>query len=265
MYIKTQHLIYFSPTETTKQVLEAVSRGIGIPVSAVTDITLPETREDTPPSLTNEIVLLGAPVYGGRVQKDAARYFSRIAGNVCIAVLVALYGNREYEDALIEMKDLAVGAGLVPAALGAFVGEHSFSSEGTPIGINRPDNGDIAIAEGFGRDILQKIEGIESPGALKEIPVPGSRPYRDHLTMPVIDFIHTSDACIQCNTCVESCPVAAIERDTIATDFPSCIFCCACIKKCPEGARSIREGPVYDVARKLSQTCTARKEPELYF
>ena len=39
------------------------------------------------------------------------------------AVLVVVYGNRAYDDALLELSDIATGAGFVPLAAGAFVGE----------------------------------------------------------------------------------------------------------------------------------------------
>ncbi len=264
MDINKTHLVYFSPTGTTKKVLEAVSRGINYPISRVTDITPSEIRKQPILSMEDELVIIGAPVYGGRIQKDAARFFSGIRGGGCPAVLIAVYGNREYEDALVELHDIAVQSDLVPAALASFIGEHSFSIDNAPIGAGRPDSSDITAAIDFGRRVRMKLKSLSSPDEMDAVSVPGNRPYKDHLNLPVIEFIDTSDFCTRCNVCAEACPVSAIETDTIITDFTSCILCCACIKKCPESARSMGQGPIFETARKLSSACVSRKEPEFF-
>jgi flavodoxin len=44
MKIETLHLVYFSPTGTTKKTLEAIARGTGIQNIVHHDVTLPGVR-----------------------------------------------------------------------------------------------------------------------------------------------------------------------------------------------------------------------------
>jgi hypothetical protein len=93
--------------------------------------------------IENDVVVIGAPVYAGRVAKDAVDYFKTINGAGSLAILVVLYGNREFEDALLELKNIAIDQGFIPFAASAFIGEHSFSSKEFLIAFNRPDEDDL--------------------------------------------------------------------------------------------------------------------------
>lgn len=64
-----------------------------------------------------------------------------------------MYGNREYEDALLELNNIVVEAGFQPVAGGAFIDEHSFENDSTPIAKGRPDIKDLQKATEFGRTI----------------------------------------------------------------------------------------------------------------
>lgn len=44
-----------------------------------------------------------------------------------LAVPVVLFGNRNYDDALIELRNILAADGMHPIAAGALLGEHSFS------------------------------------------------------------------------------------------------------------------------------------------
>jgi hypothetical protein len=49
-------------------------------------------------------------VYAGRISADAKFRLQRIKANNTQAVIVVMYGNREYEDALLELNDIVVNA-----------------------------------------------------------------------------------------------------------------------------------------------------------
>ncbi len=68
--------------------------------------------ETAPEPDRDDVVLFAAPVYGGRLPAMAAERFRRIrgAGQKCVAVVV--YGNRDYEDALLELHDILSETGL---------------------------------------------------------------------------------------------------------------------------------------------------------
>ena len=98
MKLKNFTELYFSPTGTTRKILEAITTGLGEPVKSFTiDITRPEERKLKPSFLNSDLVLIGAPVYSGRLPVDAASYFKRIKADKIPVVLVVVYGNREYE------------------------------------------------------------------------------------------------------------------------------------------------------------------------
>ena len=187
-------VICFSPTHTSKTIAEAVAAGMararcGSEGNAETsascsmlvrtiDLTL--DRSDEPIILTSgETVVLGAPVYAGRVAPEAVRRLRRIqiaAGASIPAVITVTYGNRDYEDALVELYDLALSLGLTTFAAGAFIGEHSYSTPGMPVAEGRPDSMDLADASIFGGECARKLE---SPGAFAPFHIKGNRPYKE--------------------------------------------------------------------------------------
>ena len=74
-----------------------------------------------------DIVIVGVPVYAGRVPNVLLKYLNTMSGNGALAIAVVLYGNRNYDDALLELKDILEANGFKVIAGGAFIGEHAFS------------------------------------------------------------------------------------------------------------------------------------------
>jgi len=187
---QTITVICFSPTHTSRAIAGAVADGmartrcgagaIASCPSIVRTLDLTLDRSDEPIILTSgETVVLGAPVYAGRVAPEAVRRLKRIqvaAGASITAVVTVTYGNRDYEDALVELYDLALSLGLTPFAAGAFIGEHSYSTPAMPIAEGRPDSMDLADASIFGGECARKLE---SPGAFAPFHIKGNRPYKE--------------------------------------------------------------------------------------
>ncbi|RLC19998.1 MAG: hypothetical protein DRH93_14540 [Deltaproteobacteria bacterium] len=258
-------LLYFSPTATTRIILEEIAKGIGKDVSVTIDITSPEVRNQPPPEFGDALVLIGAPVYGGRLPKDAALYFKAVRASGSLAVLVVLYGNREFEDTLLELKDIAVEDGFSPLAAGAFIGEHSFTNDEYLIAKNRPDEKDRKKAFLFGEQIADLLNRNENPASLPHVDVPGNFPYKESMPSGSFQFIDVTPDCDGCGICLTVCPENAIdEADTWSTIDESCIYCCACIKACPQKARLMKDSPMKDKAKWLSENCARRKEPRTF-
>jgi len=264
--IKQIKLIYFSPTGTTKKVLESIAEGIASENVEHIDLTLPEGAPQIIPSFSDELIIIGAPVYGGRLPADAVKRFKQLKASNTLAILVVVYGNREFEDALLELKNLALEFGFRPVAGGAFIGEHSFSTKETPIANGRPDSLDVQMAIDFGVKVKDKVTALKSFDAQIDLEIPGRFPYESKGPRAfAISPVTKEDICTVCGTCASVCPTAAISiNESVATQIELCIHCCACIKSCPESAR-IMEGEMWkDVANWLNENCSARKEPQIF-
>jgi ferredoxin len=258
-------LIYFSPTATTKTVLEAIARGTGYDVDKL-DITLSQARKQVPQKLDTSLIVFGAPVYSGRLPGVAADYFKQLSAPGIPAVPMVVYGNREYDDALLEMKDICVQCKCRPIAAGAFIGEHSFSTQSAPIAPDRPDKNDLQRAVEFGQTIARLMEKMDTGRSYADVSVPGNVPYKKPTVARGVPFIDVTDDCTACGTCAMVCPVDAIDEEGgFRTLDDMCIHCCACVKACPETARIMKDGPFKDIAARLNQTCGIRKEPETFF
>jgi len=264
MKINAVKLIYFSPTRTTRKVLEAIAAGINAESVEHLDLTPPAAGKGAE-AVHADLAILGVPVYAGRVPQTAAYRISRLKAENVPAVIVALYGNRAFEDALVELRDLAEGAGFKPMAAAAFIGEHSFSSEKTPIARHRPDEKDLMEADAFGRRIGNKLDEARNIAGLLPLSVPGNRPYKERHLMPTGSPTTEAALCTLCGSCAEACPVDAVSiGDTVETDALRCIYCCACIKICPTGARVMTVPKINEIAEKLSEVCAVRKTPEYF-
>ena len=265
MNLTSIKLIYFSPTHTTRRILEGIAHGMpGVPVDHL-NLTPPVTRDQELAILHDALAIIGAPVYGGRIPIEAVHRLRRLKGNGTLAVLVVVYGNRAYEDALLELRDLAIEQGFAPVAAGAFIGEHSFSNAATPIAHGRPDLDDLQHAAEFGKRVQEKLETLPACESRPLLSVPGDVPYKERRAPSQIPPVRQEALCAKCGKCVTICPTAAIMMgDTVVTDPSLCIICCACIKSCPTGARTIEDSRIRQVAERLSLNCRIRQQPEMY-
>ena len=152
----TNHLVFFSPTHTSAKIARAIGEGIGMGRRIETDLTLDES--DSPIEINDSLTVIAAPVYGGRVAPVALQRIKRLKGNNSPAIVVVVYGNRDYEDALLELRDTVASLGFTPLSAGAFIGEHSYSTAEMPVAAGRPDATDLQIARTFGADSLKKLE-----------------------------------------------------------------------------------------------------------
>jgi ferredoxin/flavodoxin len=265
MDITSIKLVYFSPTETTAKIVNKIAQGINPDMVSRIDLTPPSARTQDVVQMNSELTIIGTPVYAGRVAPEAERRLRRIKGDNTPAVVVVVYGNREYEDALLELRDIAAELGFRPIAGGAFIGEHSYSNEATPIATGRPDDRDMENAKRFGELIRGKISRLNTLDDMPALHVPGNFPYKKWVQRPQMAPVIIESLCTMCAECVAACPTAAITvEDSVVTSTKECIRCSACIKKCPSGARKWESAWIDQVRKWLSENCGQRKEPQMY-
>ena len=258
-------LVYFSPTGTTKTVLQGIASGINPSAVEHIDITTPDTRKQPLQTSKDELLIIGVPVYMGRVPAVLSEWLNTIQAQNTPTVCVVVYGNRTYEDALLELKDIVTQRGCVPIAGAAYIGEHSFSAPEAPTAQGRPNAEDLDHAQAFGREIREKLHSLSSPSEIADLKVPGTHPYGGKTELWNVDFIAVNDQCNQCGLCAEVCPVGAINsHDSAMIDQEKCITCCACIKGCPQHARAMKPGLVKDAQHRLFTLCNEPKQPEYF-
>jgi len=252
-------LMFFSATHNTKKVVHAVSKGIGSQaVSNVYDIRLPDFNTEEVVFEAEDILIVGVPVYGGRVPAFLVPIFEKLNGNGAKVVLVATYGNRAYEDALVELRDIFTKDNFTCVAAGAFIGEHSYTTE---VGTGRPNADDLKLAEQFGAAIAAKLMQNEETPLLMS----GNIPYKERKQMKKMKP-DTTDACIQCGKCSKQCPVSAIDRnDAKVIDSERCIICYNCVRVCPVEAKEFNEELITKIKDMLIAHCSETQlEPEWF-
>lgn len=250
----TIHQITFSPTGGTRRVSELLCKGLG---GASTYTELCTKRQDLklPHIAQDDLVVISMPVFAGRVPALAIERLQTIEAHHALCVIVAVYGNRAFEDALVEMQDATTALGFNVIAAIAANAEHSICRM---YGMGRPDKADAKDLADFGVAILEKIHK-NAPFA--PLTLPGNRPYRQGNTGP---FPTATDACTDCGTCVEECPTGAISfPNPKANNNALCIGCMRCVAVCPAGARGIGER-LNLLAAHLEPLCKDRKENELF-
>lgn len=258
---KRLSLIYFSATGGTSKVVKGAAEGI-CDIYKEYDITSPINRKESITFDSNDLVIVGVPVYAGRVPKFLNDFFTNVKGTNTPAVFITVYGNRNYDDALIELKDTFENNGFIGISAGAFIAEHSNTSK---VGTNRPDSQDLETANKFGADIKNKLANLENILQLPKLIVKGNVPYKERLSAPPI-VPDTNDECIKCGICAKHCPMDAISINNFKDiDSTKCVRCCSCIKKCPVNAKCINHEVFNKITKGLiNNFSTIRNEPECF-
>lgn len=241
--------LYFSATYTTKRVVEAVATAISNEIVAH-DITN-NTATDKIAIPADELLVVGVPVYAGRVPAMAVERLRRFRGCNTPAVLVAVYGNRHYDDAVLELHDIMTACGFRTVAAGAFIARHSIFSK---VATTRPDADDIAQIKEF----------AANAAGYGAIDIPGNHPYKVPGGIPI--WPTASRKCTACGACARLCPTGAIDvASPRSVDKEKCIKCGRCIVVCPAKARRFYGIKYSLAAARFNAAFAARRENEMWF
>lgn len=273
--VQKVYAVYFSATDTTKKVVTTIAgylaKRLGVRYET-RDFTLPEARKTPLQFRPEDLIVFGTPVYAGRVPNVLLKYLATMEGNGALAVPIVVYGNRHYDDALIEARDLLEKARFHTIAAGAFIGEHSFSRI---LAKGRPDASDLELARDFARKVSESVVRLPDAALMEPVPVPGTPyPYRgyyqprDRKGNPVdIRKVKplTNDSCNGCKLCAKVCPMGSINPDNVREYVGICIKCGACIKKCPQHAKYYDDAGYLYHQHELEEGYPRRAEPALFF
>lgn len=112
--VKQVHAVFFSPTGNTRKSVEAMAGALAENFE-VHDVTLNAPAEEKIFG-RDDVVIFGAPVYGGRIPAVARERLTKFRGEGTRCLTVVTFGNRDFDDALLELADLSKGQGFVVTA-----------------------------------------------------------------------------------------------------------------------------------------------------
>ena len=250
MNIEKWIIAHFSPTGGTKKIADAIAAGFNIPV-----VEMDLTKEASSATLGgNDALMAVLPVYGGRVPQISLERLSALKGNGQKAVAVVVYGNREYEDALLETKDALEANGFFVVAAAAFIAEHSIVRS---IAASRPDAEDEVLCRQFAADVMAKADDAAP------VQVPGNTPYKE--LKPAAFHPAANEACVKCGVCARQCPVDAIPLDDPnQTNNDLCINCMRCVETCPQHCRALPDAFLTMVTQMLNEHASGYKKPVIF-
>ncbi|HHU52645.1 MAG TPA: 4Fe-4S binding protein [Clostridiaceae bacterium] len=304
MNIKNVYTIFFSPTGGTKSIACMIGDGIASQLSVVNnkiDFTLPDQRLDKHCFTEHDLAIFAMPVYAGRIPNKILPFVqSLFSGENTPVVLISVFGNRSFDEALMELKIELEKRNFKAIAAAAIVSQHVFSEQ---LAKNRPDQQDLQEIQQFITDITEMIlrqqnkvdnsdrvyhteQNIPEESALINqknviktksagLDLPGHDPVGPYY-VPLgadgkpVHFLKAKpdtdiNLCINCKACAKSCPMGSISIDDVCSVPGICIKCQACIKICPTNAKYFSDPAFISHVKMLEKNYSDRADNEFFY
>ncbi len=266
MITKRIGILYFSPTNTTKKICEAVASGMGAKDLRILDMTLHKIRKAFIENVNNfmekiDHLIVGSPVHSGKLPLQVLECLKVLEGNGKESSAIVVYGNRDYGIALYNMVELLSNSGFKVTAAAAFIGQHSYSDI-VPIALGRPDEVDLKKARQLGIRSLNTSRRL----SFEEIPRKVDKISKS-ADYTALKPAHNEKLCLQCGKCAKKCPVGVLSSESGGylnqKLKKQCIGCMACVRTCKLKAKVAKVNPVVKIVMKriLGQASRERKEP----
>ncbi|MFA6680646.1 MAG: hypothetical protein WCS35_01320 [Sphaerochaeta sp.] len=241
-------LLTFSPTGQSKACALAVAKATKQDFLEL-DVTHFSQRRK-PLALADTTLIISYPVYGGRVPTLFAEFLKeQVTCTNCKALAIASFGNRAFEDALVEMEDILLEKNVTLIGAASIGCQHSYTEK---VGSKRPDIEDFQI--------LDRL-AVYLNGKTSRVSPPGNRPYKQAMPLadpPYMPVLRDKKGKINAQ-CYAVCPTGSLAKG----DPSICIHCCACIKD--SNNTLYMEDPWFEnFTKQLEANCQERVASELY-
>lgn len=252
--LKKLVLSYFSPTGGTKRAASCLAKSLAENVREL-DLSVPELQ--TQEFSATDTIVVAAPVFGGRIPAAMTANIQKLHGHGARAIVVAVYGNRAYDDALLELHDCVAAQDFTVVAALGLIAEHSLVRS---IAAQRPDERDAAQIDTFASKILAKLDSAAYSACTQ---VPGNNPYKEWQPMQLL--FNLAASCNKCGLCAKKCPTQAIPSNAPQTLLAGkCTVCMRCVTICPQQARSLPQQVQAALEQRLAPFKDTRRENELF-
>lgn len=259
MKISNINLVYFSATNTTNRIIKTIAKQFEMNIKEY-NITTKQIQDEIK-IWKDELLIVWVPVYSGRVPSIVIDSINKFKSNSSPAIIFCVYWNHNYDDALIELKDIVESNNFKVISAAAFVAKHSIFSE---VAKARPDEEDILEIKKFTQKSKEILESFEDINEVPNFKVKWNNNYRETKKIPLSP--KTNKNCNQCLACVRACPVWAISKENPRkTDKNLCISCARCITICPEKARSFSWILYKMASKKFVKNNSERKNIDVFF
>ena len=256
MKISSATVLYFSGTGTTEKYAKKFADALPYPAT-IREIPVHGQIDATMGA--DELLVLAAPVYGGYLPSFIWDSIAGVSGASTPAVLLAVYGARDYDNALLEMSGKLADKGFVTVGAAALVAQHSIVPS---IAVGRPSDADLDSVAAFAATIGERLDGMAS---IADAPAFSFKGEMGTGAAPGIVPAVVEEYCIDCSTCAWGCPAYAIEESNpIWTDPERCVSCMRCIVNCPSSARMVPEPVLAGASTMLAEVADPLKANEFF-